>query len=259
MRLIMKNFSGLIILFLFVLQNSYAQSVKSDHVIPYYPQEKMVYNLHVGPFTIGKAAIEFRDDSANCGSYLMAQAQSAGWIKIIKRITYKFDCCLDPETGLTRESSRVIVEGNFSDTDGVSFDHKSRPDSSIIYSKTLGKVIVTKNIPDILTAFYNYRANHLNSDLQVGDSVVIQTFFIDEIWPLTIRYAGKETINTNFGRVECLRIMPVTEVGRYFKTRDDLSIWITNNEALIPVKFHVNLRVASLTADLVGYKGPMYD
>jgi hypothetical protein len=48
--------------------------------------------------------------------------------------------------------------------------------------------------------------------------------------------------------------MPETMVGRYFKTTEDMSMWVTANRHLVPVKFEVRLKIATLVAEIDTYK-----
>lgn len=52
--------------------------------------------------------------------------------------------------------------------------------------------------------------------------------------------------------------MPVTVVGVYFRTTNDMIPWLTNGEDKIPVKFYVDLKVGSITADLFNYYSPVF-
>jgi hypothetical protein len=163
---------------------------------------------------------------------------------------------MDPNTGLPVTSTRKIREGDYTNNNIVFYFHTLREDSSIVYSETIDSVVVPKNIYDILTGFFHFRSNYLIPNLPGFSTVVIKTFFVDEIWDLTIRYAGKETIETIYGKKECLKLMPVTEVGQFFKTQNDMTIWVTNDKRMIPIKIHLDLKVGSLTAELKSYKPP---
>lgn len=224
--------------------------------IPNYSGEHLKYNLKVGLFTVGEANIFFKGDSANCGSYIQATAKSIGFVKFLKDIEYNFNSCMDPNTGLPITSTRIIREGDYTNNNVVYYYHNLRKDSSVVFSKTIDSVVVPKNIFDILTGFLHFRTNYLIPNLPGFATVVIKTFFVDEVWDLTIRYAGKETIQTIYGKKECLKLMPITEVGQFFKTENDMTIWITNDKKMIPIKIHLDLKVGSLTAELKSYHPP---
>ena len=247
---------SIIITFLLIYLSGDAQPARER--IPYYPGEEMNYLLHMGFLSLGKATIEFNTDSVNCGSFIRVNARSTGLAKVIKNIRYDFGSCIDPSSGLPSVASRIVQEGDKHNESEVFYYHNLRPDSSVVYSKVLDSIVVKKNIYDILSAFYTFRSNYASKKMKNNEEVTLTTFFIREVWDLTIRYDGKETISTLFGEKECLRFMPVTEVGPYFRDTDDMTIWVTNDKLKIPVKIYVDLKVGSITADLESYTWPGY-
>ena len=54
---------------------------------------------------------------------------------------------------------------------------------------------------------------------------------------------GKETIRTKFGKINCLKLRPIVEVGRMFKAQNDLTIWFTDDENCIPVLVKMDIRI----------------
>src|SRR3546814_20574960 len=71
---------------------------------------------------------------------------------------------------------------------------------------------------------------------------------------MVIKYLGKETIKTNFGRLECLKFTPSLIEGRIFRNDSDMFLWITNDANRIPVKAKVEILVGSLTLELENYE-----
>lgn len=240
--------------FFFNLSVCFAQKV--EVIIPDFRQEIMRYNLKYSIFNVGEAYIEFKTNENCDGAWLNAEARSSGLLKFIKDVHYKFESCMDTLTGLPSVASRIIREDDFENLNEVQYFHKLRADSSIIYSLETDSVVVPKNILDILTGFYHFRANNITDNIQEGHIDTVTTYFIDEVWDLIIRFAGEETINTKYGPVKCYKYMPVTQVGRYFKTEDDLSIWVTATGKHIPVKLQVELKLGSFIAELESYYSP---
>ena len=234
------------------LLNSFSQ--KPDLKIPDYTNETIDYSVKYGIFKIGEAHLEFSTDNKCPGAFIQAYARSTGFVKFIKDIYYKYECCMDKATGFPIRDSRILVEGDYIDTSTVYYDRSSRKDSTLIYSIKTGLVVGPKGIYDLLSGFYHYRANHLRNNLPVNQTISTTTFFINEIWDLTIRYYGKETIDTKYGPIECLKIKPVTVVGHFFHTTDAMTIWFTNNGEYIPVKFSIDFKLGTLTGNITDYK-----
>jgi len=232
----------------------YSFSEKSNSEITSYPKEAVNFSLKYGIFTIGEAHVELSFDQKCSGAYLQADAKSSGLLKLFKDIHYRYECCMDTVTGLPISDSRILIEGDYVDINTVYYNHLSRKDSSIIYSNNTDTVVVPKNIHDLLSGFYHYRTNYLGDNLPLNHTVTTTTFFIDKVWDLRIRYCGKETINTNYGPVECLIVKPVTVIGHFFRTSDAMTIWFSNNRKYIPVKFSIDFKLGTLKGDITDYK-----
>ncbi len=221
--------------------------------IPYYKNEAVDFTLKYGIFKIGEAHVEFGSDKKCNGAFIQADARSTGLVKFIKNIHYRYECCMDTLNGLPLRDSRILIEGDYIDTSTVYYDHFTRQDSCLIYSKKTDTIVGPKGIYDLLSGFYHYRANHLGNNLPVYDTLTSTTFFIDKIWDLTIIYFGKEIISTKYGPIECLKVKPVTVIGHFFKTSDAMSIWFTNNEKLIPVEFSLDFKIGTLHGTITDY------
>ena len=247
----MRKFIVSLVLFIFI---QYSSSEKNNSEFTYFPDETVEFSLKYGILKVGEAHLDFSIDQKCSGAHIQADAKSSGLLKLIRDIHFRYDCCMDTLTGLPVSDSRILIEGDYVDINTVYYDHKSREDSSLIYSKKTGTLVVPKNIYDILSGFYHYRVNHLGDNLPLNYTVSTTTFFIDTIWDLTIRYCGKDIINTIYGPMECLKVKPVTIKGHFFQTTDAMTIWFANNGKYIPVKFTIALKLGTLYGDITYYK-----
>jgi hypothetical protein len=72
---------------------------------------------------------------------------------------------------------------------------------------------------------------------------------------LKFKYLGVETINTDVGKVTCLKLRPQLVVDRVFKDEDDMTIWVSNDANKIPVRVQTDIMIGSLKVDLSSYSG----
>jgi hypothetical protein len=226
---------------------------------PGYNGEYMHYRLKYGIFNIGVATISCLEDRMECGCVIKAEAQSTGLLRIFKNLNYRFECCMDPATGLPNSAIMNLQDGNNTAFNEVLYDHVSMADSVIIISQAMEvkKYIVQKDIYDILTGFYHFRSHFINESTSSGLPVVIQIFIADMLWDLRIKYTGAETIGTMYGQLSCRRFTSSTVVGRFFRNDDDMTVWFTNDEIPVPVKIHLNLKLGAITGELEGYEKPV--
>ncbi len=225
-----------------------------SHSLPEYENEIMHYQINYGIFHIGEAEISFREDT-NCGDFsIKAEARSVGLIKLVKRLNYIYESCMTRQTGLPIRFKMDLTDNRNYYFNEMIFDRQSREDSTIVHSHLTGPHVVSKDIHDILTGFYHFRENQLDEVAKNENNVIIETYFIDEVWDLNIRYEGKERINTTFGKVNCIKFKPVTVVGDFFKNDDDMTVWFTDDSNHLPVRIKLNLTIGSLDGYLVEYQ-----
>ena len=219
--------------------------------------ETMHYKMKYGIFNIGVATISCLEYPSGCGCILKAQAPSSGLPEIFRSLDYRFDCCMDPATGLPNSAIMDLKDGKNTAYNKVRFDHYSRMDSVIIISETGGEFIVPKNIYDLLTGYYYFRKNHLIESINNGLPVVILTFISDMLWDLKLTYTGGETITTMHGKVPCMRFISSTVEGGFFRGDNDMTVWFTKDEIPVPVKIQLDLKIGSIKGELESYQMPI--
>lgn len=118
------------------------------------------------------------------------------------------------------------------------------------------KTVATKtNVQDMMSAFYYLRNNYDTERITEGDVVELNMFFDAENYIFKLKYLGRETIDTEFGKVKTLKFRPYVMAGRVFKEQESLTLWVSADKNKIPLKVQANLAVGSLRADLVAFKG----
>ena len=107
----------------------------------------------------------------------------------------------------------------------------------------------------MVSAFY-YLRNRLDLENIAEDQYVDMNMFFDrENYKFRLKFLGRETLNTNFGKVPCLIFRPYVQSGRVFKESESLTVWVSDDKNKIPLLIKANLAVGSLKATLTDYKG----
>lgn len=250
--------------FLLITINLFAdQPEKSDSVfIPPYPLtshhayqagEYLTYTLSYGFVTGGKAYLTVKDTTINNQKlhHVVARGKTVGLADVLFKVRDSYESFINKNTQLPVKAIRNIREGRYRYYNEVMYLR----DSSQVISKKTGIHNVQEGILDIVSAFYFARSHKFNDKLTKDEVIEFMTYFSDENFPLRIRFKGVETIKTKFGKVECYKFSPITEVGRAFKTEDDMHVWISRDNNRIPVKIRFDLVVGSFTCDLSEFKG----
>jgi hypothetical protein len=182
-------------------------------------------------------------------------AQSTGVADKLFSVTDIYESYFDPNSCLPLKAIRNIKEGNYRYYNEVFYRHED----STLYSQRSDSVIkVPSNILDMVSTLYFIRSIDLGK-LKKGDAIEVVTFFGDEIFPFKIRYSGKEDVKTKFGKIRCFRFDPVVEPGRIFKTEDDMTLWISDDQNLLPVLVKFDMLVGSIKCELDGFANLKYE
>ena len=228
------------------------------------PGEDLTYAVRYGFIKGGEGHFAVTDtliDGKHI-NHIVCGGQTTGVADVFYKVRDTYESYMDPKTQLPLMSKRNIREGRYRYNDCVTYN---RTDTTLHkWIKRRDKEPETKVIPtkdgivDIVGAFYHARNNAFNDNLQVGDTVIYNTYFSDEEFTLRILFRGIETVETKIGKIECYKFSPVTEVGRAFKSNDDMHIWISRDKNRIPVKVLFDLRVGSFVCEITDAKGLKY-
>jgi hypothetical protein len=228
----------------------------------YQPGEKVDYAVHYGVVQGGVASLEIKSDTLKGKEvwHSVFMGRTTGMADAVFRVRDVYESYIEPESELPVLSIRNIREGRYKKYSEVIFDHYTRPDSAILTSDLTGIHITGKGIHDILSCFYYLRNHHLPGyqDMKKGDVITIMTWFTDELYPIRLKYLGMDDIKTKVGRIKCLKFNPVTEVGRLFKTEDDMTFWFSADGNFLPVRVRFEIFVGAFVAEIVSYEGLKY-
>jgi hypothetical protein len=238
---------------------SFAFQVISAQQQPYSPGEKVSYQIKYGLVTSGEGELEIKEAyyKGEPVWHAVATGRTTGIADAIYQIRDTYESYIDPETDLPVFSIRNIKEGHYRRYNEVAFDHKSRSDSTLVFSDRSGNHIAPKDLLDIVSCFYWFRKYHLaNTDTLIpGQTFTMTTWFADELYPIVLRYKGMETVKLKDGKILCYRFHPVTEVGRVFESEEDMVMWFSADENFIPVKVRFDIFVGAFHVEMTKSEG----
>lgn len=225
----------------------------------YKPGERVEYSIHYGVIQAGAASFELKVDTL-WGKEVWHSTfigRTVGVADALFKVKDIYESYIDPESELPLFTIRNIQEGRYRRYNEVVFDHKTRADSAILTSDLTGVHITQPGIHGILSCFYFFRNHYLPyyKTFKKGDVITIMTWFTDELYPIKLKYIGREEIKTRIGRINCLKFNPVTEVGRLFKTQEDVSFWFSADKNFLPVKVRFDIFVGAFICEMVNYEG----
>ncbi len=218
------------------------------------PGEKLTYIVHYGWINAGEAVVELKESPSDINGrkawHAVGTGRSLGAFNTFYKVDDRYDSYFDAQGVFPWVFKRRVSEGGYE----FSQDYVYHQTEQVVTTQEKRTHKVPAHVQDMLSAFYYARTLDFAS-AKVGDVFVIDTFLDNELWPLRMRYMGKETIKLRNGRYRCLKFQPVVQEGRIFKDNDDLNVWVTDDGNRVPVLAQAKVLVGSIKMELSGYKG----
>ncbi len=188
--------------------------------------------------------------------HIIGKGWTTGAIKLFYKVEDRFESYIDQETGLPYFFIRDTYEGGYTKDTEIKFDQASR--KAYVNDKKKNKKLVADtepNVQDMMSAYYYLRNNYDTDEIQKGDEVSLNMFFDNENYVFKMKFLGRETLKTKFGKVKTLKFRPYVMAGRVFKEQESLTLWVSADKNKIPLRLVADLAVGSIRADLDAYKG----
>jgi len=92
----------------------------------------------------------------------------------------------------------------------------------------------------------------------VNDKVPFDMFLDNEVFHLYIRYLGKETVKTKYGKFRAVKFKPLLVKGTLFEGGENMTVWVSDDPNRIPIRVESPIIVGSIKVDLMQYRGIRY-
>jgi hypothetical protein len=245
-----------VILLMLITTGIQAQNREVSSDKPFRGGEKLTYIVKFGPIVGGNASLVLKQVSFNNRQvyYAIGEGKTVGLAEKLYSVKDVFESYFDMNNLLPYKAIRDVKEGNYRKHDEATFNQTA----NTVYSTRKDSVYqVPRHTLDMVSLLYYIRSLDLKS-MQPGSVLHTVTFFDEELFPFDIRYKGKEEVRTKYGKIRCYRFDPVVAPGRMFESEDDMTIWISDDRNMIPVKVRFDLLVGSLHVELGNYSNLKY-
>ncbi|CAN5376613.1 DUF3108 domain-containing protein [soil metagenome] len=216
--------------------------------------ELLTFRMHYGIIDAGIATLGITEEEKEIAGrktyHIIGLGESRGTFDFFYKVRDRYETYIDEKSIVPWIFLRHVNEGGYKIDQSYVFNHYSEK-VNVGNNETFA---IEPNMQDMLSAFYSAR----NLDLggaKPGETYAINCFMDKEVWPLKVKFIGRETITTDLGTFKCLKYRPIVQKGRVFKHEEDLNIWITDDKNHIPVLGQADVLVGSIKAELKSYKG----
>lgn len=251
---LIENMKKVLFLLLLLMTVSF-NSQKPD---AYDSGEWFKFRIHYGFINAGYATLEVKEAVKDNKKiyHAIGKGYTVGMSRFFFKVDDNYESYFDKVTNKPFQYVRKIDEGGYTKNQEGFFNQDNNKVLVKDYkNKTEKTFSVTENVQDIVSTFY-YLRNHPNIDkLKVGEAIVVDMFFDDEVYKFKLKFIGREDLKTKFGTAPTMIFRPIVQSGRVFKEEESLTVWISDDENKIPLRIKASLAVGSIKADLDGFKG----
>ncbi len=213
--------------------------------------EVLSYHMRYGFIDAGVATLTVTDEEKEFAGrktyHVVGTGQSKGTFDFFFKVRDRYETYIDEKALVPWIFIRRVSEGGYTINQDYVFNH---------YTKKVnvgdGVYDIQPNMQDMLSAFY-YARNLDLKNAKEGDIFTLSCFMDKEIYPLKIKFIGREDVEIDAGKFRCIKFRPIVQKGRVFKHEEDLNVWLTDDDNHIPVKGQADVLVGSIKLELTEY------
>jgi hypothetical protein len=168
------------------------------------------------------------------------------------KVRDRYETYIDTLTMQPYKFIRNVYEGGYKKYENVTFNKVT---NTAITNDGVFKV--PGCVQDVISAIYYSRNIDFNK-YKPGDKIPFTIFLDKEIFEMYIRYMGKETIKTKYGKFKAIKFKPLLIKGTIFEGGEKMTVWVSDDQNKIPVRIESPISVGSIKVDMMGRKNLRY-
>ncbi|HWN80954.1 MAG TPA: DUF3108 domain-containing protein [Candidatus Udaeobacter sp.] len=219
------------------------------HPLPFQVGEKLKFSIQYGPIKAGTSTLEV-EAVENVGDHecyrFVSATQSLSVFSAFYKVKDKIVSLADVRYLLTRRTSKTLREGGYKLDQEIEWNQEEKR----VRYKNGDDVELPAGARDVLAAMYYTRT----LPLKVGDAIRMPTHDNKKSYPIVIEVQGEDTVETPLGKFNCWVVEPKLETPGLFNRTGSLKVWLTKDEARIPVLMQSEVKVGAISAVLIERK-----
>lgn len=170
----------------------------------------------------------------------------------IYRVRDKYETYFDTATLQPYKFIRNVDEGGYKKYETVTFNKTA---NTAVTNSGVFKVPIC--IQDVLSAMY-YARNVDFSKYKVDDRIPFKMFLDNEVFDMYIRYLGKETVKTQYGKFKAIKFKPLLLKGTIFEGGEKMTVWVSDDPNHVVLRVESPIVVGKVKIDMMSYRNLRY-
>jgi len=217
--------------------------------VPFGVGERLEFSVNYNVIRAGTATLSVEGIELVNGHRcyrIVSMARSNSIISTFFEVRDRVVSLMDVRGLFSRKFEKHLREGRYVKDEVVAIDQEA----GLAYYADGDTVEVLAGTQDALSSLYFVRT----LDLEVGRIVAFANHAGKKNYPLRVRVLGRERIRTPAGRFSCIVVEPRLKSEGIFKHKGRLTVWLTDDEMRLPVKMKSQIKIGSITAELVSWR-----
>ncbi len=170
----------------------------------------------------------------------------------IFKVRDRYETYIDTASLQPLKFIRDINEGGFKKYENITFNHQTNTAIT-----TNGVFKVPNCVQDVMSSIYYARNIDFNKYVP-GDKIPFTMFLDNEVYNLYIKYMGKETVKTKYGKFKTIKFKPLLVKGTMFEGGEKMTVWVSDDMNHIPLRIESPIVVGTIKVDMMQYRNLRY-
>ena len=184
--------------------------------------------------------------------HVTGEGKTGSSYDIIYKVRDKYESSIDTAPMQPLKFVRNVNERGYKKYQNITFNKTA---NTAIAADGVFKVPAC--VQDVVSSMY-YARNLDFSKLRKDDRIPFSMFLDNEVFNMYIRYLGKETIKTKYGKFRAIKFKPLLIKGTIFKGGEEMVVWVTDDENRIPVRIESPISVGKVKIDMMSHENLRY-
>ena len=170
----------------------------------------------------------------------------------IYKVRDKYETYIDTTTLQPLKFIRNVNEGGYKKYETITFN---RAANTAVTNNGVFKI--PDCIQDVLSSVYYARNINFNK-YKTDDRIPFKMFLDNEVFNMYIRYLGKETIKTQYGKFRAIKFKPLLLKGTIFEGGEKMTVWVSDDPNHVVLRVESPIVVGKVKIDMMSYRNLRY-
>jgi hypothetical protein len=184
--------------------------------------------------------------------HIVGEGNTNSSYDFLYKVRDRYETYIDTSTLQALKFIRNVNENGYKKYQNVTFNKTA---NTALTNDGVFKV--PECVQDVVSAVF-YSRNIDFSKLRVNDRIAFSMFLDNEVHDMYIRYLGKETVKTKYGKFNTIKFKPLLLKGTIFEGGEKMTVWVTDDQNHIPVRIESPIVVGKVKIDMMSHENIRY-